>query len=253
MYQVLFVFTGDLSGDGYLVVNNLTGDVVQSNDNFFTSESFEVGTGYSYSVLLGSDTDCGLLFSSAVVSCTVTSVELIRFKGSTKTQGNLLQWTTASEDNSSAFIIEKSKDGQSFEYLTQVAAQGNSNTTQNYQAWDKTNIAGTQYYRLLELDKNGKQTIVSNVIALNRASTQNISIAPIPATDNIQIQFETKETSNAQMSIFDITGKSIDMQSIETTTGDNQVNLNIAHYPSGTYFLQITNGQTEWTARFVKD
>jgi hypothetical protein len=47
-----------------------------------------------------------------------------------------LQWTTASEQNSDSFFIEKSTDGSNFIIIGSVAAAGNSTEVRKYSFTD---------------------------------------------------------------------------------------------------------------------
>jgi hypothetical protein len=73
----------------------------------------------------------------------------------------LLSWRTASEQNNAHFIVEGSTDGVSFKRLGRVAGHGTSILAHTYQYSDTTlaSVAtGTAYYRLQQVDTNGKVT-----------------------------------------------------------------------------------------------
>lgn len=50
-------------------------------------------------------------------------VTLLQFAGRKTTDGNLLNWITASEANSALFVVEHSTDGVNFKPVGEVAAQ----------------------------------------------------------------------------------------------------------------------------------
>jgi hypothetical protein len=73
----------------------------------------------------------------------------------------LLSWRTASEQNNAYFIIESSIDGLAFKRLGLVAGHGTSTLAHTYQYSDTTlarTTTGTVYYRLQQVDTNGKVT-----------------------------------------------------------------------------------------------
>ncbi len=68
----------------------------------------------------------------------------------------LLQWQTAQEENSHDFSVERSTDGVHYSAIGDVAAAGNSTSPKNYTFTDETPATGLNYYRLDEIDLDGK-------------------------------------------------------------------------------------------------
>lgn len=84
-------------------------------------------------------------------------VELTHFSTSCETGETSIRWTTASETNSAYFIVEKSRDGKTWSAVKQVSAAGNSSTTQMYSVEDVEKNQGVAYYRLVQVDFDGKK------------------------------------------------------------------------------------------------
>ena len=70
----------------------------------------------------------------------------------------VLSWKTASEINNSHFEIERSNNGKDFIKIGEIAGQGTSNSTKRYQFTDKNPGSAQQYYRLKQVDFDGKFT-----------------------------------------------------------------------------------------------
>jgi hypothetical protein len=78
----------------------------------------------------------------------------------------LLEWITASERNNSHFNVERSQDGEIWEYLGHVAGVGTVNTTQTYNYEDYgVDVFRDYYYRLIQIDLNGNKEISPVVMA----------------------------------------------------------------------------------------
>jgi hypothetical protein len=86
-------------------------------------------------------------------------VELLNFSGYKDEDGNVLEWSTASENNSSHFIVETSSDGISFNLLAEIPASGNSNQIIKYKAIHVDHPGGVNYYRLSQFDIDGKYEV----------------------------------------------------------------------------------------------
>lgn len=85
-------------------------------------------------------------------------VELSGFKAIRKQNTAVLQWQTATEQNSESFVIERSSDGNRFTAIGTVRAAGNSNTMRSYSYEDAFPLKGKNYYRLKQVDIDGRSS-----------------------------------------------------------------------------------------------
>ena len=85
--------------------------------------------------------------------------ELVSFKAKAQKGDVKLDWQTASEIDNAYFIVERSFDGIHFAPLTRVEGAGNSSHIINYSIDDFDYVNGINYYRLIQTDYNGKETI----------------------------------------------------------------------------------------------
>jgi hypothetical protein len=79
-----------------------------------------------------------------------------------------LIWTTLSENNNQQFEVERSTNGVDFNTVTIVPGNGNSNSAIEYKATDYSPLEGTSYYRLKQVDFDGKfaySTLISVISA----------------------------------------------------------------------------------------
>ena len=88
--------------------------------------------------------------------------------------GNLIEWSTASEQNSDYFEIEISIDGSEYRSIGQVQAAGNSTTKQDYKWVDATPSNSFNYYRLVQFDVDGANDIYGPVLIDNRNKISKI-------------------------------------------------------------------------------
>ncbi len=94
-------------------------------------------------------------------------VTLLNFSGEVNGKQNWLHWATASEENNTGFEVQRSNDGYSFNkvgFVNTKAANGNSDLKLNYDFSD-IGFASTNYYRLKQIDKDGKFSY-SNIVVL---------------------------------------------------------------------------------------
>lgn len=86
-------------------------------------------------------------------------VELSYFDGEIINDINVLRWETESENNSDVFEIEWSNDGEYWRLIGDVKAVGNSTQLIKYNFTHKDYINGINYYRLVQIDFDGKSEI----------------------------------------------------------------------------------------------
>ena len=187
-------------------------------------------------------------------------VKLISFKGEKQGAKNLLTWTVATEYNSKGYELQRSANGENFStiaYINSKAINGNSNSTLNYDIADENPFKGTNFYRLKQVDFDGKSTL-SNVVLLKGNSVNDIfltAIYPNPTKDKVTITLLAPAVQNITLVITDIAGRVVMQQSKQLIRGDNNLTLQVSKLQSGTYFVKvfcIYNCQTS-ISKFVKE
>lgn len=149
-----------------------------------------------------------------------------------------LKWNTASEVNSSHFIVERSNDSKKFESIGRVKASGNSNTLIGYKADDYRNAGETRiYYRLRQVDLNGEEQL-SPVISVGFDDEEKVAMYPNPSSGNVYFIHESANASECH--IYDISGKEV-KQFMLDQNGITAVDC--SGLQQGVYFVKI--GQTE--------
>ncbi|HQZ51638.1 MAG TPA: hypothetical protein PLF17_13995, partial [Chitinophagaceae bacterium] len=83
-------------------------------------------------------------------------VTLVSFTAAKQEKNVLLKWTTATEIDNDYFIIERSSNGNNWETISQMPTQGNGSNLQYYQDKDLTPLQGVNFYRLKQVDIDGK-------------------------------------------------------------------------------------------------
>lgn len=80
------------------------------------------------------------------------------FTVSKQNNSAILMWTTAQEQNTKTFIVQQSGDGSNWNDLNTLPAAGTKNTPSIYSFTHNKPNNGINYYRILQLDNDGKYT-----------------------------------------------------------------------------------------------
>ena len=76
-------------------------------------------------------------------------------------------------------------------------------------------------------------------------------VYPIPAQDELTINFETTST-DAIITIFNALGSKVLIQEISNASKSNQINLDISELSIGQYFLIFNTNEAQEKVKFMK-
>ncbi|TAL57518.1 MAG: T9SS type A sorting domain-containing protein [Bacteroidetes bacterium] len=133
-------------------------------------------------------------------------VELLYFDANRNGNSVEVTWSTASEFNSDYFVIQRSKDGITFEDVVLVDAAGNSSVIKNYFSEDYDPYSGVSYYRLRQVDNDGKFAF-SNIVAVNFDPEGGITVYPNPTFGPFNVKLDAKAGDEILVVVRDITGR----------------------------------------------
>jgi hypothetical protein len=210
----------------------------------------------------------GLLFTSAfgyhsfVDNVTLGAsgtfpVTYLVFKGERRGTTNHLEWVTATEANNKGFELERSADGTKFSSIGFIATKaegGNSTSSIDYSFTDNKTLAGTNYYRLRQVDKDGRSSYSSVVKLKGEKIDMAISaLYPNPAKDEMRLAIVSSTNEKVTISITDLSGKEVKRINTAVTPGDNNIDLNVSALSTGTYYLRLISATETKTTKFIKN
>jgi len=155
-----------------------------------------------------------------------------------------LEWKTATEENVSEFVIERSVNGTDFTQLGKVTAVGNSTTPQYYTYRDETAQAGRYYYRLRIVETDGKETFSRiEVSTCLKGVFDIVDVFPNPTDDELVILFETVNTDKVNFKLTDVLGRTIMEEDITPEIGLNTKVIDLSELASAVYFVVMDDGK----------
>jgi hypothetical protein len=156
-----------------------------------------------------------------------------------------IKWQTASENNSAYFGVERSLDGQNWNEIATKAAAGNSTSLIDYAIVDEERLAGTRYYRLNQVDKDGKSTFHGPVSSSCSNEDLTITLFPNPTSANISVAVQTVTAGLVDLTIHSMDGKLITSLTAQVAAGSSILPVNIEGNKVGVYLVSISlNGKT---------
>lgn len=143
----------------------------------------------------------------------------------------LLEWSTASEKNNEKFIVQKSKDGVSFENIGEVLGNGTRSQVSTYDFVDYNLSAGVWYYRVVQVDYNGDKD-ESEIKVLAVGVETDILAYPNPSKGKVML---SNVPADAQITV-------IDMNGVDATPASvNLYSLDLSGLRAGTYAIHVAS------------
>lgn len=186
----------------------------------------------------------------------VLPLKLLSFIATVKDNHADLNWTTATEDNLSHFVIEKSDDGKNFTQAGVVFAKGNTTEKSNYEFLDDKTTAkqAVVYYRLRSVDRDGKvEYSETRVVRFGNDNPQTVTVLsyPNPATNELKITIPTSwQSKQVKYELISNNGQSVikseSMNSSQTET------INVSKLAPGFYVARISCGNEVAQQKIIK-
>ena len=147
-----------------------------------------------------------------------------------------LNWNSEMELSSFKYVVQKSDDGKTFRDIGDIKAAGNSVKAIKYQFADVSFNGGVSYFRLKQVDVDGKFEYSRVVYVNNRKSLGTVkAVAPNPFSSDVQlIGISSSEVKNKNIRVFNSYGQIISYR----ITGANSIAIDAAA-PQGIYYLRI--------------
>lgn len=181
------------------------------------------------------------------VSCaTVLPVELTSFDVTKNNDDIQLEWNTASEKDNNYFSVERSFNGETFLPIGQVSGHGNSSQQNNYHFTDPNPAPGIYYYRLRQVDYNGRFEM-SPIRAVTVSEDDHLSMTL--SSDGTNFSFHlTGNEFKSSMEIYSVTGQ---LLSSTDVTGIKNGELLLPE-EKGLYFVRLISGDKIISEKILK-
>jgi hypothetical protein len=161
-----------------------------------------------------------------------------------------LTWMTVTETNNDYYTIEKSKNAEVWEFVSNIKGAGNSNSKLTYIDYDNNPYQGTSYYRLKQTDYDGRYSY-SPMEIINFIDQTFIWLSPNPAENKLTVLLK-EELTNTRISIFNSNG-SLVLLSDPDESQALQMTLDVSSLQPGMYTIKITGDQNKTViSKFVK-
>lgn len=152
-----------------------------------------------------------------------------------------INWSTAQETDTDHFRVEKSVNGKSWDALSVVKAAGNSRSEKHYRVEDNLPYQPITYYRILQVDADGKFTYSSTEIVRASSSENSMSAYPNPFAAGIKLSVNSDTERPAMIRVTDINGRLVKTLPWHLKRGPNvRAMPDLDGMNKGVYFAEIS-------------
>ncbi len=243
-----FSFTYDLYTSGCAPI--------QSGNVFANNMITNLTVGQTYRICYTLTAACtwdSVFWPYAYTNSSALPVELVSFGGIPFSEKVKIYWATASEENSSEFVIERTYNGREFYEVSKVKAAGNSTGLIHYKSFDNAPLEGKNFYRLKQIDFDGRVSYTKLIAVDYSKDARDISIMPNPAQDLVYVVFNSTGNNPAILNISDLQGRNIFHEEFISSEGINEFPFDLSGLKNGLYSVQLILEEQSNFVRLVKN
>lgn len=246
IFPVSYILGYDADNDQIFEITDTYTTGVDSTGNSVAIAGLAPGR---YSIVLTPASGCSnKTFNFTILDCngTLLNCSFLDFSAN----NSQLFWTTSFCSEIESFTIESSINGFDFEVAGTLPVTQQEHT-QNFNFTLAEN--GIAYYRIRINGVNGNIKY-SAVVATKKNTTTGILLKayPNPFKLNTVIAIISTQPKTIAIEVKDITGRTVLTQNARLTQGINNIQLNIAALPGGTYIATVTERQMPLPLAVVK-
>lgn len=181
----------------------------------------------------------GMILKLSYKNFIILPVNIISFKGRLSTDNTVqLNWEAITDKSHNYFEVEKSVNGNNFTSIGRVNGS-------IYQMTDYSPVPGNNYYRLKEVDINGKITYSKVIDIVYDPSGFMVALYPNPASDAATIKIASPNAINVRILVTDMQGRIMLNQTKFVDVGQETIRLDMQKWPSQLYVLKITGNDNK--------
>jgi len=176
-------------------------------------------------------------------------VDFISFNGKLLMDKTIrLDWKAETDINHSYFNVEKSTNNFTFTSIGRVSIKP------PYYLIDPSPNVGNNYYRIKQVNNDGKYTYSKVINIVYDPSAFTMQIYPNPIRDVLNLKVSLPGADNIQLQVSDMEGQIVLKTTKFITNGIGEFNIDVRSWPSQLYSVKIidSNNKVLGTQKIIK-
>jgi hypothetical protein len=180
-------------------------------------------------------------------------VTLTSFKGDAQNNEVNLNWRTASELNNDYFELIRAGDDGNFVSIAKVSGNGTKNQISDYYFKDKAPLIGNNYYKLKQVDFDGKSTLHDDLVVVKTLANAASMVVSSTQNSDVSVNILANNNAKATLGFYNTNGQKVFETNVELNKGYNQFSYDVSNLNSGVYVAKIYGYGLQLVTKFVKN
>ncbi|MFN0291826.1 T9SS type A sorting domain-containing protein [Pedobacter helvus] len=190
------------------------------------------------------------VYANYLENINVLPVVLDGFSATKQNNGVLLNWKTLSEKDNAKFEIFRFGDiDQTPKLIKTVTAKGNTTTPTNYSIIDNSPLVGNNYYKLVQIDFNGKADTLATASAKIGFDKSNFNVYAQSA-NSLRLSINSLADESAALEIYNLSGQCLLREKVRLSAGTNQLTVP-ATLVTGVYVAVLKTKEDQFKTKFI--
>ena len=172
---------------------------------------------------------------SGFLITSILPVEFISFSVNETKSGVLLNWSTSKEVSNKYFEIQRSVDGKNWVTAGKVAATVNPASINKYQYIDQSADNTTKYYRIMQVDENGR--FVFTEVKSITGTESKVNTKMYKSGSQVIIDFGKVPAAQMSVRILSIDGQVVAQQNF--SNAGTRINVPFSNVSTGIYVVHL--------------
>ncbi|HRE50589.1 MAG TPA: T9SS type A sorting domain-containing protein [Flavitalea sp.] len=164
-----------------------------------------------------------------------------------------LKWITTEEQNNASFVIERAGADQQFAAIGTVPGAVNHSGEKAYSFTDTSPLPDLSFYRLVQIDIDGKKTYFDIKKILNKkGNTATVVVSPNPIARDVSAFISISKPQKVSVLLTDMSGKPIRQVNGIYGQGSSEIRINASDLSNGVYLLKVLGEDFNVTQKIIK-
>jgi hypothetical protein len=239
---------GPVAAANVMLLTLPAGGATTGNTLFFCSGAATSVEGQLYyarpgTTVVNNNSYTGALNSTATIGAVVLPLKWLSFNVVKQGNNGFLNWVVSNEDDNHHYELQRSTNGINFSNIANVNKSLNGNTVYNYTDANIT-TAGSSilYYRIKQVDINGRISFSDTRILRINAPANLISVFPNPVKDGFYVNaaIGNSNTKKVQLNLVNAAGQIIcSKETVPAQAANYYFDISNKVIAAGNYSLQV--------------
>ena len=174
------------------------------------------------------------------ISGIVLPVKFVAFDVARQHNDVLVQWEIVEEMNSNYYEVQRSENGNEWNTIANISAVGNTINAHSYSYTDKQATARLLYYRIRQVDIDGKSSVTAVRVIKDENAKTEIKVNAA-SSNSVYVHFSEQVKGSVIIRLISANGQILSQKMFDQPIGE--VMISAQNATKGIYVVTVADGQ----------